>query len=132
MNMESKPTNLDQNETMPISESNTVLGTTTFASSTTSSHSPEMGHSQLIDNFHSIVETQSIYYPVAYRFQQRIGSGQQGVVFHAQRHGSRGCVTEHAVKVFDPGIYPNVEKYWTDMGRIAAQVSRLQATRSLI
>ncbi len=130
MNMESKPTNLDQNETMPISESNTVLGTTTFASSTTSSHSPEMGHSQLIDNFHSIVETQSIYYPVAYRFQQRIGSGQQGVVFHAQRHGSRGCVTEHAVKVFDPGIYPNVEKYWTDMGRIAAQVSRLQATRS--
>ena len=89
-----------------------------------------MGYRQLNDNFHSIVESQSIYYPVAYRFQKQIGSGQQGVVFHAQRHGSRGCVTEHAVKVFDPGIYPNVKKYWTDMGRIAAQVSKLQAVRS--
>lgn len=89
-----------------------------------------MGHRQLMDQFHSIVASQSIYYPVAYRFQDRIGSGQQGVVFHARRHGSRGCVTEHAVKVFDPGIYPSVKKYWTDMGRIAAQVSKLQAVRS--
>ncbi|MDA7618159.1 serine/threonine protein kinase [Verrucomicrobia bacterium] len=89
-----------------------------------------MGHRQLMDNFQSIVGSQSIYYPVAYRFHERIGSGQQGVVFYAQRHGSRGCVTEHAVKVFDPAIYPNVKKYWADMGRIAAQVSRLQAARS--
>jgi serine/threonine protein kinase len=130
MNMESQPTKIDQNDTIPLDDSATLVGTTSVASASTASSSPGMGHRQLIDNFHSIVDSQSIYYPVAYRFQKQIGSGQQGVVFHAQRHGSRGCVTEHAVKVFDPGIYPNVEKYWTDMGRIAAQISRLQATRS--
>ncbi len=130
MNPESQTTQIDQHKTVAVGDTKTVLGTTTVASTATLSAKSGMGHQQLIDNFQSIVDSQSIYYPVAYRFQQRIGSGQQGVVFHAQRHGSRGCVTEHAVKVFDPGIYPNVEKYWTDMGRIAAQVSRLQATRS--
>ena len=130
MNVKSQAATTDQNETMPIDDSATVVGTTSVNSQSSPSSSNGMDHQQLINNFQSIVDSQSIYYPVAYRFQQPIGSGQQGVVFHAQRHGSRGCVTEHAVKVFDPGIYPNVEKYWTDMGRIAAQVSRLQAARS--
>ena len=130
MTLKNQPTQQDQNETIPNDDSATLLGTTTVASSATHLTTTGMGHRQLIDNFQSIVDSQSIYYPVAYRFQERIGSGQQGVVFHARRHGSRGCVTEHAVKVFDPGIYPNVETYWTDMGRIAAQISRLQAARS--
>lgn len=120
----------DQDETIAMSETPTMVETSMAPDSDVSASAPGMGHRQLIDNFQSIVHSQSIYYPVAYRFRERIGSGQQGVVFHAQRHGSRGCVTEHAVKVFDPGIYPNVKKYWTDMGRIAAQVSRLQAARS--
>jgi serine/threonine protein kinase len=130
MTSENQSAQLDQSKTNPTDDSATVVNTTSVANSSIISSSSGMGHRQLIDNFQSIVDSQSIYYPVAYRFQERIGSGQQGVVFHAQRHGSRGCVTEHAVKVFDPGIYPNVEKYWTDMGRIAAQISRLQAARS--
>ncbi len=89
-----------------------------------------MGRQQLIENFQSIVRNHRIYYPVAYRFNQQIGEGRQGVVFEAERQGSRGCITKHAVKIFDPGIYSSVKRYWTDMGRIAAQVSRLHSARS--
>jgi serine/threonine protein kinase len=32
--------------------------------------------------------------------------------------------------VFDPALYRTPEEYWTDMGRIASQVSRLQAIQS--
>lgn len=89
-----------------------------------------MGRNQLIENFQSIVRNQRIFYPVAYRFNRQIGEGRQGVVFEAERQGSRGCVTKHAIKIFDPSIYGTVKKYWTDMGRIAAQVSRLHSARS--
>lgn len=89
-----------------------------------------MGQRQLTDNFRSILEANAIYYPVAYRLNRRIGEGQQGVVFHAQRQGARGCFTKHAVKIFDPSVYSSVKKYWTDMGRIAAQISRLQSSHS--
>lgn len=89
-----------------------------------------MGRHQLIENFQSILRNHRIYYPVAYRFNRQIGKGRQGVVFEAQRQGSRGCITKHAVKIFDPSIYSSVKKYWTDMGRIAAQVSRLHSARS--
>ncbi len=89
-----------------------------------------MGQRQLADNFRSVLETRAIYYPVAYRLDRQLGQGQQGVVFQAQRQGARGCFTQHAVKIFNPSVYPSVKKYWTDMGRIAAQISRLQSTRS--
>ena len=89
-----------------------------------------MGRNQLIENFRSIVRNHRIYYPVAYRFNQKIGEGRQGVVFEAERQGSRGCITKHAVKIFDPSIYSSVKRYWTDMGRIAAQVSCLHSARS--
>ena len=89
-----------------------------------------MGREQLIENFQSILRSYAIFYPVAYRFHRRIGEGRQGVVFLAQRQGSRGCITQHAVKIFDPSIYRSVREYWTDMGRIAAQISRLHSARS--
>ena len=89
-----------------------------------------MERSQLIENFQSILRHHRIFYPVAYRFNRQIGEGRQGVVFEAERQGSRGCITKHAVKLFDPSIYPSVKEYWTDMGRIAAQVSRLHSARS--
>lgn len=82
---------------------------------------------RLIDNYRKMIENKSIYYPVAYRFGPELGRGQQGVVFKAYRHGARGCMTRHAIKLFDPSIYPSSQKYWTDMGRVAAQVSFLQS-----
>ncbi len=89
-----------------------------------------IGSKQLRENYATMLRAMAIYYPVAYLFQREVGRGRQGVVFQAVRHGSRGCITRHAIKLFDPGIYPNAKKYWTDMGRMAIQTSRLQTVRS--
>lgn len=82
---------------------------------------------RLVENYRHMVSSKSIYYPVAYRFGSELGRGQQGIVFKAYRHGARGCMTRHAIKLFDPSIYPSSRKYWTDMGRVAAQISFLQS-----
>lgn len=88
------------------------------------------GMNQLVAHYRAILQARAIYYPVAYRFIKELGRGRQGVVFLGLRQGARGSVTRHAIKVFDPGIYPNAKKYWTDMGRIAAQTSKLQTLNS--
>jgi eukaryotic-like serine/threonine-protein kinase len=89
-----------------------------------------MPMSRLKDNYESILRTKGIYYPVAYQFSRDLGEGRQGKVFLGQRQGARGCITEHAIKVMSPYIYRSAEEYWTDMGRIAFQISRLQRLRS--
>jgi len=81
---------------------------------------------ELIGNYRQLIRKRSIPYPVAYRFVKELGHGRQGVVFLAERHGARGCQTYHAIKLFDPGIYSSAPVYWTDMGRIAQQISTLQ------
>jgi len=91
---------------------------------------PGRGTTQLVANFRAIVDARAIYYPVAYRFIKELGRGRQGIVYLGLRQGARGSVTRHAIKVFDPGIYPSAKKYWTDMGRIAAQTTRLQTVKS--
>jgi serine/threonine protein kinase len=48
----------------------------------------------------------------------------------ALRHGARGCVTRHAIKLFDPSIYPDAATYWMDMGRLASQTSSMQSIHS--
>ena len=88
------------------------------------------GSRQLSMNYQAIVAARAIYYPVAYRFLNELGRGRQGIVFQGLRQGARGCMTRHAIKLFDPSIYPNAKKYWTDMGRIAAQTSKLQMVKS--
>ncbi len=88
------------------------------------------GLGPLIANYQAIKQARAIYYPVAYRFVRELGQGRQGVVYQGLRQGARGCVTRHAIKVFDPGIYPTAKKYWTDMGRIADQTSKLQTIKS--
>ncbi len=88
----------------------------------------DANHLRLIDSYRAILQEGALRYPVAYHFIQELGKGRQGVVFLAVRQGARGCRTRHAVKIFDPSIYSSAERYWTDMGRIASQVSRLQPT----
>ena len=85
---------------------------------------------QLAENYEAIIRARAIYYPVAYQFLRELGRGRQGVVFLGLRQGARGCITRHAIKLFDPSNYPTPELYWTDMGRIAVQTSRLQAMQS--
>lgn len=98
--------------------------------STPTSNIGRKGMTQLVTNYNAIQEAKAIYYPVAYRFIKELGRGRQGVVHLGLRQGARGSVTRHAIKVFDPSIYPNAKKYWTDMGRIAAQTSKLQTVKS--
>ena len=81
---------------------------------------------RLIESYRNVIRERAIRYPVPYHLIRELGKGRQGVVFLAVRQGGRGCLTRHAVKLFDPGVYSSAEVYWTDMGRIASQVSRLQ------
>ncbi|MFT5122345.1 MAG: serine/threonine protein kinase [Kiritimatiellia bacterium] len=89
-----------------------------------------IGRQPLVDNYKALIQERAIYYPVAYTFENELGRGRQGSVFVGLRQGARGCLTRHAIKVFDPGIYSNAKKYWTDMGRVASQVSTLHRLRS--
>lgn len=91
---------------------------------------PVHGNHQLKANYDGIVRERAIRYPVLYHLVRELGRGRQGVVFLGMRQGARGCLTRHAIKLLDPGIYSNPKKYWTDMGRLASQVSRLQLIRS--
>ena len=89
-----------------------------------------VGKDRLMERFQDIMRSRAIYYPVAYDLRRQVGRGRQGVVFLGEHHGARGCTTRYAIKVFDPSIYSEAEGYWTDMGRIASQISRLQTVRS--
>ncbi len=86
---------------------------------------------ELARQYRGLIRARAIPYPVAYQFVRELGHGRQGVVFQASRHGARGCLTHHAIKLFDPGIYPSAARYWTDMGRIARQVSLLQPINNI-
>jgi len=85
---------------------------------------------RLIRSYHAIIRDRAIRDPIPFHFESELGKGRQGIVFLATRQGGRGCLTRHAVKLHDPGIYSSAEKYWTDMGRLASQVSKLQPVHS--
>lgn len=88
------------------------------------------GSRQLSANYRAILAARAIYQPIAYRFPRELGRGRQGIVYLGLRQGARGCVTRHAIKLFDPSIYGSAKKYWTDMARIAAQTSKLQLVKN--
>jgi serine/threonine protein kinase len=89
-----------------------------------------MSMERLKENYRHLLRYRAIYYPVAYQFLRELGKGRQGTVFLCLRQGARGCITKHALKLFDPGIYRSAEEYWTDMGRIASQISHLHGLQS--
>lgn len=118
---------IDQLETVLVdqtSRSPSSLESTVLSSHEGKKLDPEFA--DLIRNYKNLLNSRRIPYPVAYELVKELGHGRQGVIFLGTRHGARGCLTKHAVKLFDPGIYSSAEKYWTDMGRIAQQVSALQ------
>ena len=127
---------MDPDETLDIDDTKvdsnfgdeTLDMTQTFTGDSGVSDDP--ARKNLIQNYKHIISDNAIYYPVSYQFQHLLGEGRQGKVFLAHRQGGRGCTTRHAIKVFDPSIYSDATKYWTDMGRIASQLSALQTIRS--
>jgi serine/threonine protein kinase len=84
----------------------------------------------LKNNYRTIIHSNGIFYPVAFQFKRELGRGRQGRVFLGLRQGARGCITEHAIKIYDPDLYHSAEEYWTDMGRIASQISQLHQIQS--
>jgi serine/threonine protein kinase len=115
---------LEQQETMVMDQATRATRVTSAARAEKQPIDPEF--EELIANYRAILHNRSIPYPIAYQFIKELGHGRQGVVFLGIRHGARGCLTHHAIKLFDPSIYSNASRYWTDMGRIAKQVSLLQ------
>lgn len=93
-------------------------------------YSAHITSQDLVERYRTLLEAGAIYYPVAYKFLHELGRGRQGVVFLGLRQGARGCITRHAIKLYDPGLYSNPERYYTDMGRIASQISQLQSVRT--
>ncbi len=80
--------------------------------------------------YQHILSQKLINGPIRYELDRQLGHGQQGIVFQAVRHGARSCQTQHAIKLLDPSIYSSPERYWTDMGRLARQVSILQRVQN--
>ena len=94
---------------------------------TKTENAPE--HNALINAYRSLIRSKGITFPTSFEFVGEIGRGRQCQVFLAIRRGARGCVTHHAVKIFDPSIYLSSAQYWEDMGRIASQISELHSMR---
>lgn len=117
---------IEQQETMVMDPSARTAADFKTAADRPATRPADPEFDELIANYRAILHNRSIPYPVAYQFVKELGHGRQGVVFLGIRHGARGCLTHHAIKLFDPSIYSNATRYWTDMGRIARQVSLLQ------
>jgi serine/threonine protein kinase len=114
----------------PAGSTTISAGQTTMLQAETSAPPMDRALVNLIENYHSVSREQAIYYPVCYRFDRLLGEGHQGKVYVGLRQGARGCTTRHAIKIFNPAVYHSTQQYWTDMGRIASQLSTLQTLRS--
>ena len=122
---------LPSHPTSPPAGATTVTaGKTTLLGADAPSPVRDRALLNLIDNYHAVIREQAIYYPVCYRFDRLLGEGHQGKVYVGLRQGARGCTTRHAIKIFDPAVYHTTQQYWTDMGRVASQLSTLQTLRS--
>lgn len=117
---------IDQIETIVLEHSSTQRVASRLSSLTSDQPPADPQFAELIGNYQTLIRSRAIPYPVSYQFVKELGHGRQGVVFLVNRHGARGCITQHALKLFDPAIYSSAAKYWTDMGRIASQISLLQ------
>ncbi len=118
---------------MTTSSTETVLANATGLTAVETAPAPtapDPDLRRLVENYHELIRERGVRYPVPYQFSRELGKGRQGIVYLALRHGARGCLTRHAVKLHDPGIYSSAEKYWIDMGRLASQVSKLQPVHS--
>ena len=126
--MATSPTSGHDSTSAPLRR--TPEGEATVVDTGTPATPPDADLRRLVDQYHTLIRERALRFPVPYTFTRELGKGRQGIVFLAMRQGARGCVTRHAVKLHDPGIYSSSEKYWTDMGRLAGQVSKLQPVHS--
>jgi serine/threonine-protein kinase len=79
----------------------------------------------LSEQFETLVQRDRISWEVEYRLVKKLGSGGQGVVFLADRHGAFGSTFRLALKFFQPDGYADAEVYRHEMSRLARLAMRL-------
>jgi serine/threonine protein kinase len=85
---------------------------------------PEL--SNAFDSFRDFQLAKDLSIDLSYTLTKVLGRGTQGVVIACQRRANPACVTQHALKIFDPSVYHDLSSYQKDLGRIARQVGVLQ------
>jgi serine/threonine protein kinase len=78
------------------------------------------------DSFRDLQMAKGLSVGLDYNLTRVLGRGSQGVVIATQRQAHPACITQHALKIFDPSVYNDLEVYQEDLGRIAKQVGVLQ------
>lgn len=91
--------------------------------------SPDSKLDYLIRQYHELMCSAVFTSGAKYKLAAPIGKGRQGVVYRAQRKGERDCVTQHAIKLYDPANYLDSNAYWLDMSHIASQVADMHRNR---
>ena len=89
----------------------------------------ERGLNKLVPRFRAILKTQRLNWTCYHRFDRRLGSGGQGVVFLSERRGADRFVLPVAIKVFSPERYATAAHYQEAMERmaqVACCVARIQ------
>jgi eukaryotic-like serine/threonine-protein kinase len=78
------------------------------------------------DSFRDFQLSKNLKVELNYHLTRVLGRGTQGVVIATQRQAHHACVTQHALKIFDPSVYNDLEGYQNDLRRIGRQVGVLQ------
>ena len=117
-------------ETTVLDQSRTATVETEILTTIEPSKPVDREFNDLVIRYNRLVQSRNISHPVDYHFVKELGHGCQGIVFLVTRSGARGCLTHHAIKLLTPEIYSSASMYWTDMGRIARQVSLLQSVNN--
>lgn len=84
---------------------------------------------ELMERYKSLINESRFHWTTHIRFQRKLGSGGQGVVYLTEKKGADEFTVPVALKIFSPERYQSPEKYDEDMlrmGQIAAQVARIQ------
>jgi serine/threonine-protein kinase len=73
----------------------------------------------LVERFQRMLRRESMSWEQSYALVERLGSGGQGIVFLADRHGAFDVKFRLALKFFRPDGYPTVTAYRAEMARLA-------------
>jgi len=89
----------------------------------------DRGLNKLVPRFESILNSQRLNWTCYHRFNRRLGSGGQGVVFLSERRGADRFALPVALKIFSPERYATAALYHAAMERmahVACCVARIQ------
>jgi serine/threonine protein kinase len=86
---------------------------------------PARRASSLLAQYHLITAGGDLSSTTKYSDLRQVGSGGQGIVFLARKHGADGFTVPVALKVFSPESYRDPDAYDADMAKVAAVAARV-------